>query len=241
MNKKDDNYRYHPYHRTKNYNDHRYDDDGKRHSKKTNAQHYSYSSARYDDRMNNQPLKDVSYRRAHRNDYHKYQHLHTNSANYTAFSTPPPPLMSAQFLRPVPVPPPSPLVVIPHERESWIRSVKKTKTNESTEQKTQYLETMLRMPQQQKPALPAARFDRIRFADDQSSAMTNTTAATVSGEQLADGSFHLICDIDKHGDILTLEKILFNAGLNRPKTPPDDASDPVSLPALPPSVRIDLP
>jgi hypothetical protein len=88
--------------------------------------------------------------------------------------------------------------------------VKKTKNNESTEQKTQYLETMLRMPQQSKSALNSTRFDRMRFAEDP----IPTTTTTAAAANLVDGSFHLVDDIQDHEEIRTLEKILFDNDLN---------------------------
>lgn len=115
--------------------------------------------------------------------------------------------------------------------------MKKTKTNESTEQKTQYLETMLRMPQP-KAALNASRFDRMRFADTQASTITPTTTRA---EQLDDSSFHLIGDISSHEDIRTLERILFNKDFDQPQTQsrsPNEASDQQSTPTPTLSVRI---
>jgi hypothetical protein len=213
MSKMDDNHRYHPYYRTKNYNnDRRYNDDYKRPYKKLNKHHYQYSSHR-----DNRNYNDYSYRRTHKNDYHYQQ-----SKSYSSFSTPPRPLMSTPISPPAPPPPPS-LTVVPHERESWIRSVKKTKTNESTEQKTQYLETMLRMPQQ-KTLLNSSRFDRMRFADDQ-------LPATINPTNLDNQSFHLIGDVNNHDDIRTLEKILFNNEFKQQQKTSDEL-----LPSPPSSV-----
>jgi hypothetical protein len=231
MSKMDDNHRYHPYYRTKNYNnDRRYNDDYKHQYKKTNKHHYPHSSSRRDNRNYN---NDYSYRRPYRNDYHYQQ-----SRSYSSFSTPPPPLMST------PVPPCSPpllppappalLTVVPHERESWIRSVKKTKMNESTEQKTQYLETMLRMPQQ-KSLLNSSRFDRMRFADDQSLTTTNTSNPT-NNDNFDNSSFHLVGDVNAHDDIRTLEKILFDNEVKQQQKTPDKCSNHQSLPTPPPPV-----
>lgn len=209
MSKTDENHRYQPYYRAKSYhNDRRYDDDEhyKRPYKKTNKHHYQYHD--------NRNYNDFSYRRSYKHDY-RHQYSKPKSKSHSYFSTPPRPLMSAPpapLLLPS-VPPPV-LTVVPHERESWIRSVKKTKVNESTEQKTQYLETMLRMPQQ-KAALSSSRFDRMRFADDQlvTTTTTATTVTSTTDDNLVDNSFHLIGDINNHEDIRTLEKILFNNDL----------------------------
>jgi hypothetical protein len=140
-------------------------------------------------------------------------------------STPIPPLLPS----PPPPPPPSPLLtVVPHERESWIRSVKKTKINESTEQKTQYLETMLRMPQQQqKSLLNSSRFDRMRFADDQLPTTTTATSSNNDNNNLDSSSFHLVGDINNHDDIRTLEKILFDNQFKQ-KTPDEALPTPPS-------------
>jgi hypothetical protein len=200
MSKMDNNHRYRPYYR-------RYDDDDDYKHKKSNKHRYQYSS-----RRENRNYNDLSYRRSYRNDYH-YQHPQTKSKSYSYFSSPPPPLMSTQIPPPPPPPPPL-LTVVPHERESWIRSVKKTKINESTEQKTQYLETMLRMPQQ-KSLLNSSRFDRMRFADDQLSTTTTTNTTISNNDNLDNSSFHLIGDINNHDDICTLEKILFNNELKQ--------------------------
>jgi len=198
MSQMDENHRYRPYYRTNR----RYDDDYKHQYKKSNKQHYPYSH------RGNRNYNDSSYRRAYRNDYH-YQS--TNSKSYSYFSSPPPPLMATQIIPPLPPPPPLPTVV-PHERESWIRSVKKTKTNESTEQKTQYLETMLRMPQQ-KSLLKSSKFDRMRFADDQ---LSNTLTTTTNHDNL------------DHNEICTLEKISFDNEIQKPSntltTPPRSKS-----------------
>ncbi|CAF1006341.1 unnamed protein product [Adineta steineri] len=246
MSKLDNNHRYHPYSRAKNYNnnDRRYDDDNyKRSYKKNNKHHYHYHD--------NRNYNDFSYRRSYRNDY-RYQPPKSNmkSKSYSYFSTPPPPLMSTEIpplLPPIlspslPPPPPPLLTAIPHERESWIRSVKKTKTNESTEQKTQYLETMLRMPQQ-KSLLNSTRFDRMRFADNQLSTATTTTTTTtttnsVHNDSFDANSFHLIGDIKNYDDIRTLEEILFNDEFvqqqlqNTPETCSNHELLPTSLPEV---------
>jgi len=142
--------------------------------------------------------------------------------------------MSTQIPPPPPPPPaPTSLTVVPHERESWIRSVKKTKTNESTEQKTQYLETMLRMPQQ-KSLLNSSKFDRMRFADDQ---LSTTTIATISNNDNFDNSsFHLIDDINNDNDIRTLEQILFDNELKQQQKTSDESSNHQSLPTPPQSI-----
>jgi len=227
MSKMDDNHRYRPYYRTNR----RYDDDDDYKYKKPNNKHrYQYSS-----RHENRNYNDLSYRRSYRNDYH-YQHPQTKSKSYSYFSSPPRPLMSTQIPPPPPPPPPPPsLTVVPHERESWIRSVKKTKINESTEQKTQYLETMLRMPQQ-KSLLNSSRFDRMRFADDQLSTTTTTNTTISNNDNFDNSSFHLIGDINNHDDICTLEKILFDNELKQQQKTPDDSINHQSLPTPPQSV-----
>jgi hypothetical protein len=161
--------------------------------------------------------------RYHRNDNFKppykqnYQYTSSNNRNYIDFSNQqsksntysyfpaqsPVPLMSNKIISSSTL-----LTAIPQERESWIRSVKKTKTNESTEQKTQYLETMLRMPQQQqqKTSMNSSTFDRIRFANDQ----IPSTMNTIENNNLDASSFHLIGDINNHGEICAIEKFLFN-------------------------------
>jgi endonuclease III len=179
----------HRYHQTKNAND-----ESKHRYKAKN--HSQYTSSRRDDRFNSRINTDFS------NQRNDYQYQKSTSKTYSYFP-PPQPLMSKEI-----PPPPSLVTVIPHERESWIRSVKKTNINESTEQKTQYLETMLRMPQQQqKSSIDSSTFDRMRFADDQIS----TTINSINTENnLDENAFQLIRDINNHEDICTLENILFN-------------------------------
>ena len=215
MNKTNDHrHRYHPYYQTKTQKNRRYDEhetnDSRRHSKK-NASHYP-ASFRHDDRS----YRDYSYRSPHQP---------SRTKSYSYFSTPPPSLLSLPLLPPPVIEPvlaPPIVTVVPHERESWVRSVKKTKNNESTEQKTQYLETMLRMPQQAKSTLNSSRFDRLRFADDQSA------TATVATANLADGSFHLVDDLQAHDEIRTLEKILFDNDLSECNTAIPTPKAPVS-------------
>jgi hypothetical protein len=224
MSKMDDNHRYRPYYHTNR----RYDDDYKQQYKRTNKHHYQYSPSRRNNRNHN----DLPYRRSYRNDYH-YRQTKSNSHSYFSPPPPPPPLMST----PIPPPPPPPplLTVVPHERESWIRSVKKTKTNESTEQKTQYLETMLRMPQQ-KTSLNSSRFDRMRFADDQLSTATTTTTTASTNDNFDNSSFHFIGDVNNHDDIRTLEKILFDNEFKQQQKTPDHSSNHQLLPTPPQSV-----
>ena len=209
MNQTDDNHRYRPYYR----HNRRYDDDYKQQYKKPNRQYYQYpTSARREPRN----YHDSSYRRSYKHDYH-YQS--TKSKPYSYFSSPPPPLMSTPIVPPLlppphpPPPPPAPSVtIVPHERQSWIRSVKRTKVNESDEQKTQYLETMLRMPQQ-KASLNASKFDRMRFSDSHLSATSTTN--NLSNEHLHESTFQLIDDVHANQDIRTLEKILFDNDIHQ--------------------------
>ena len=206
MSQMDENHRYRPYHRPNR----RYDDDRKHQYKKSNKHPYQYSSSSSSSRRGYRNYNDLSYQRTYRNDY-RYQP--TNSKSYSYFSSPPPPLMATQI--PPPPPPPLPPAVVPHERESWIRSVKKTKTNESTEQKTQYLETMLRMPQQ-KSLLKSSRFDRMRFADDR---LSNAIPTTATHDNLDQNSLHLIGDINNHEDIRTIERVLFDNEIPKQENP----------------------
>jgi len=186
MNHTDDKHRYHPYYQTTDYNDN---------FRQQYKHHYQYAS----DRLNNN------------NNQVDFSSQQSQSNTYSYFSVPPPPpppppvpLMSNRII------PPSTLVTgIPQERESWIRSVKKTKLNESIEQKTQYLETMLRMPQQQKSSMNSSTFDRIRFANDQ----LPTTMKPIennNNHNLDENSFHFIGDINNHDEICTIEQILFD-------------------------------
>lgn len=207
----DDNHRYRPYNR----NDRRYDDDRnwKYPYKKSNKYPSRYSS--YPERRN---ANDASYRRSYKNDYYPRHHHHQQpirSRTYPYFSsTTPQPLMSTTVLPPASVQPPPPVLPVgPQERESWIRSVKKTNTNESTEQKTQYLETMLRMSQQ-KSLLKSSRFDRMRFADEEL-ANNSTNQSTMTNNENFDehNSFHLIDDVNNHEEIRAIEKILFDNDL----------------------------
>lgn len=192
----DDNHRYRPYHRSNR----RYDNDCKHQYKK---------SWRYSSHQEHRNSDDVPYRRSYKNHYRHHQPSKSRSYSYFS-STAPQPLMSTTI---PPPPPPAPLPSVgPQERESWIRSVKKTKTNESTEQKTQYLETMLRMSQQ-KSLLKSSRFDRMRFADDQLDNPSTGATAIANNDHLDQNSFHLIDDINNHQEICTLEKILFDNDL----------------------------
>ncbi|CAF3248052.1 unnamed protein product [Rotaria socialis] len=249
MSKMDDNHRYHPYYRTKNHhNDRRYDHDYKHQYKKSTKHYNQHSTSRRDNRN----YTDLSHRHSHRNDYPYQNQTHSSrSRSYTCFSTSPQPLMSTEIppllpsLSPPLPPPPLPLplfapplpsspTVVPHQRESWIRSVKKTKLNESMEQKTQYLETILRMPQQQKTLLNSSRFDRMRFADKQIS--TTIPATTNDSDNLDNSSFHFIGDISNHDEICTLEKVLFNNELKSQTTADDKCTTIETLPTPPSSL-----
>ncbi|CAF0929032.1 unnamed protein product [Didymodactylos carnosus] len=89
--------------------------------------------------------------------------------------------------------------------ESWKKSVKKTNINEGLEQKSQYLETMLRL--KQKSSISSSTFDRTRFADDET--LTNTTGVTnTSVETLT--QLELINNIHEHSDLARIENFLFN-------------------------------
>jgi hypothetical protein len=161
----------------------------------------------YSTNNNNNKRYQHQYSSSHRFDNpclqrNQYQQSKSTDFSYHSPLTTPLPLMMTDI-----GPPPTLITAIPHERESWIRSVKKTKLNESTEQKTQYLETMLRMPHPQKSSINSSTFDRIRFADDQISITTNTLE---NNNNLGENSFHLINNINSHDEICTIEKILFN-------------------------------
>jgi hypothetical protein len=127
------------------------------------------------------------------NNRYKHQYRQSTPTNYSYLAAPPTPLMTA----------------IPQERESWIRSVKKTKLNEGTEQKTQYLETMLRMPQQQKSSINSSTFDRIRFANNQIPMISNTIENS-NNNNLEQSSFHLINNLNNHHEICAIEQLLFD-------------------------------
>ena len=247
-----DHRRYQPYYRGKTNKDRRYDDgennDFKRHYKKSNSyHHHSHSSSRHDDRLNHHHYRDSSHRYSNRNNY-RYQYQQSKLKNSSSFSTTPPSLLSLPIVNPMlttnltnpmqpplppplppPPPPPSQPPPVVSERESWVRSVKKTKFNESVEQKTQYLETMLRLPQQQKLTITASRFDRMRFANDhQSSTLLTTKSISNSVDNnsilphdsihLNNSSFHLVSDIDDHDDIETIQRILFDQQLTPTST-----------------------
>lgn len=180
-------HRYYPYYETKNYND-----NFKQPYKRLNQ----CSSLGHD---NNKNQMDVS-------------NQQSNVNNYSCFPTQSPvPLMSNKTISSSTTLPP-----IPQERESWIRSVKKTKIDENITQKTQYLETMLRMPQPQKSSMNTSTFDRMRFANEQTPITRNVIENT--NHNLDVNSFQLINDINNHGDICAIEKILFDNELKSTTT-----------------------
>ena len=72
---------------------------------------------------------------------------------------------------------------------------------------------MLRM-RQQKSSLNSSRFDRMRFADVQSSTTINPSTISTN-DNLNNQSFHLIDDVNNHDDIQTLEKLFFNEELKQ--------------------------
>ena len=200
MNKMDDNNHYYPYYRTKNRSkDKHHDNNHKTRYKKNKNHHYQDSTIQY----NHRNYSDFSSRNPTRKNY-RSQKRQSKSRSFSYFSTSPRPLMSSS-VPPLPstLPPPPLYAAVPHERESWIRSVKKTKIDESVEQKTQYLETMLRMPQQQKSSLNSSRFDRMRFADEQLPLVTATNTNIMDN-----CSFHLVSDINDHDDLRAFQNIL---------------------------------
>ena len=125
----------------------------------------------------------------------------SKSTNYSYRPAPavPPPLMTMKT-----IPQPTLSNTTTQERQSGSRSVKTPKLNEGTEQKTQYLETMLRVPQQQKTSINSSTFDRRRFANDQIP-FPSSTIENSKTDNLEQSSFHLI---DNHGDISALEELL---------------------------------
>ncbi|CAF4561744.1 unnamed protein product [Rotaria sp. Silwood1] len=219
MNKMNDKHRYHSYYGSKNCHDRRYDDNDD-YNRRYRHQ-YQYSSSHRDDRSYNKNQMNFS------NQQYQYQPSNSNTYSYYSDSVPMP-LMSTKTMNPSTL-----VTAIPHERESWIRSVKKTKTNESTEQKTQYLETMLRMPQQQKSSINSSTFDRMRFANDQISTIINTTEN--SNNHFNGSSFHLIADTNNYDDISAIERILFDNSLTT-TTSNDKCSNLQLLPTPPPSI-----
>ncbi|CAF1170762.1 unnamed protein product [Didymodactylos carnosus] len=90
--------------------------------------------------------------------------------------------------------------------ESWKQSVKKANISEGLEQKSQYLETMLRL--KQKPSVSSSTFDRTRFADDETlkstARITNTLSIATSTE------LELIGNIHEYDDIAKIENFLFS-------------------------------
>lgn len=207
------------------------------HYNNNNHHHPSYSSSNFrrDERSNYNNYRDTNYRYWNKND-NRYSHSQTKFRHHSSFSTPPPPILSLSApateptttmmttttmttttttntkkanVTPAAV---STQVIVPQERESWVRSVKKTSINESTEQKTQYLETILRMPQQ-KTTVNASKFDRMRFAKEPSetektsNSSENAASSAVDCHELTNSSFHLISDIEAHDDIQTIENI----------------------------------
>lgn len=184
----------------------RFDDNHDRRYRKYNQ----YSSSYRDDQIY------YGNKNKHSNQ-HSQKHQQSNPKTYTCYSSSSsiPPLMATKTVNP-----PTLITAIPHERESWIRSVKKTKINESTEQKTQYLETMLRMPQQ-KSAVNSATFDRIRFANQD--------------DHLNGNSSHLISNADNYDQTNTVDRILFGHPV---QTANGNSNNSQLLPTPPPSVCI---
>ena len=63
--------------------------------------------------------------------------------------------------------------VKPDGRESWVRSVKRTANDETMEQRSQYLETIIRL-EPQRSSLTSSTFDRLRFNDQHDGTSTKS-------------------------------------------------------------------
>jgi hypothetical protein len=126
---------------------------------------------------------------------------------------------------------------IPQERESWIRSVKRTKINEGTEQKTQYLETMLRLQSWMRSVEKTKNNENtentehttenaetiVHIPQQQKSSMDSSTFDRIrfadqqipttienNNNNLNENTFHLIGDVNNDDEISIVEEILFN-------------------------------
>jgi hypothetical protein len=125
---------------------------------------------------------------------------------------------------------------IPQERESWIRSVKRTKINEGTEQKTQYLETMLRLQSWMRSVEKTKNNENtentehttenaetiVHIPQQQKSSMDSSTFDRIrfadqqipttienNNNNLNENTFHLIGDVNNDDEISIIEEILF--------------------------------
>ncbi|CAF3216254.1 unnamed protein product [Rotaria socialis] len=215
MNKMDDKHRHHPYYRTEHSTDRRYDDSDNRQRYRHRHEHASSS-------------RNERFHNKNQINYSNQQKSNTKSYSYCPSSLPVP-LMASKAVNSSTFTCTS-VTAIPQERESWIRSVKKTKINESNEQKTQYLETMLRMPQQQKSSINSSTFDRMRFANEE---RPTSTFSTEHADNIHENSFHFVSNANSYGDINTIERILFDQSL---QTINGQCLNPQLLPTSPPSI-----
>jgi hypothetical protein len=92
--------------------------------------------------------------------------------------------------------------------QSWIRSLGKPNGNENIEQRTECSDMLVHITQQQKSSVDSTTFDRIRFADQQIPATaTNITQYNNPSQN----SFHLISNVNNDVDeISIIEDTLFN-------------------------------
>ncbi|CAF2230048.1 unnamed protein product [Rotaria magnacalcarata] len=241
MNKMDDKHRHHPYYRTEHSTGRRYDDSDNRQRYRHRHEH---SSSSRDDRFHNK--NQMNYSNQQKSNTKSYSYcpsslpvpLMTSKTVYSSASTSTSASTSASTATSTAASTSvsaststsTSITAIPQERESWIRSVKKTKINESNEQKTQYLETMLRMPQQQKSSINSSTFDRMRFANEE---RPTSTFSTEHGDNIHESSFHFVSNANSYDDINTIERILFGQSL---QTINGQCLNPQVLPTPPPSI-----
>ena len=96
--------------------------------------------------------------------------------------------------------------IAPHERQIRVCSVKVTMANESSGHRTQYLETMPHIPQQQRRSfINSSTVHQIRFANHQS---VSTTAPHGNSVNLRNSSMHLVNNVIGDDDICAIDQVL---------------------------------
>ncbi|CAF0890691.1 unnamed protein product [Adineta ricciae] len=96
--------------------------------------------------------------------------------------------------------------IVPHERQIRVCSVKVTMANESIGQRTQYLETIPRIPQQQQRSfINSSTVHQIRFANHQS---VSTTEPHGNSVNLRNSSLHLVNNVVGDDDICAIDQVL---------------------------------
>ncbi|CAF1298899.1 unnamed protein product [Adineta ricciae] len=96
--------------------------------------------------------------------------------------------------------------IVPHESQIRVCSVKVTMANESVGQRTQYLETMPHIPQQQQRSfINSSTVHQIRFANHQP---VSTTEPHGNSVNLRNSALHLVNNVVGDDDICAIDQVL---------------------------------